>query len=268
MTNLKDKAIRHLLIERYLDADTSVEEEKAMADFYRHCDESELTDEELDIRNMMLGLEHESAKMQKSNKSSHQDKWVRFSAITLAAAMLAGLIFLIFPITDRVAKKPNFAALAPTTQVIRSLQKLDDNDDLSPMEQMERQDSLFLVATKNIVTPTVAKKVSYQKTRVMLVKKNHSEVTCQEHQPEVKTRVHPSEAKSIATDDDIHQLYEIASLALPTAEELKLDKQGSDIVISTKDEKGNLQHFTVDVDDAQEGIYQFHPLAQLNNMDN
>lgn len=87
-----------------------------------------------------------------------KDKWVRFSAIMLTAAMLAVLIFLVFPIKDRISQKPNFAALAPTTQVIRSQQTADDDEDLSPVEQMERQDSLFLAATKDIVTPQEAKR--------------------------------------------------------------------------------------------------------------
>lgn len=80
-------------------------------------------------------------------------KWVRYSAIILALAMLAGLIFLAFPMKDRMSQKPNFAALAPTTQVIRSQQAHDDNEDLSPAEQMERQDSLFLATTKDLVVP-------------------------------------------------------------------------------------------------------------------
>lgn len=304
MINLKDKAIRHQLIERYLDADTSVEEERAMADFYRHCDESELTNEDLDIRTMMLGLniaaqkettakdyqttarayqkekqpKHATAKIQKPEKPNPQNKWVRFSAIMLAAAMLAGLIFLVFPIKDRMAQKPNFAALAPTSQVIRSQQAQDNNDDLSPAEQMERQDSLFLAATKDIVTPREAKRVSAHKSHALQPKRirNTLRDTCNllcnnkkddsviAMQQNMKVEHSESSYNSRAATD-IHQLYEVASLALPSADQLKIDKQGNHIVISTIDENGNSQHYTVDVDDAQDGIYQLHPLAQLNN---
>ena len=58
MKKLEDITYRHELIERYLDADTSVEEEQALADFYRHCEDKDLTDEDLDIRNLMLGMEN------------------------------------------------------------------------------------------------------------------------------------------------------------------------------------------------------------------
>ena len=44
MKKLEDITYRHELIERYLDADTSVEEEQALADFYRHCENKDLTD--------------------------------------------------------------------------------------------------------------------------------------------------------------------------------------------------------------------------------
>lgn len=58
MKKLEDITYRHELIERYLDADTSVEEEQALAEFYRHCEDKDLTDEDLDIRNLMLGMEN------------------------------------------------------------------------------------------------------------------------------------------------------------------------------------------------------------------
>ena len=212
----------------------------------------------------------------KSIRHNNESKWVRFSALMLAAAMLAGLIFLVFPIKDRMAHKPNFAALAPTTQVIRSQQTQDDNEDLSPAEQMERQDSLFLAATKDIVAARNAEKVFQRKMKSVKTKALHSDAIRQGQPPEIVkkdqrfeavSKVHHSETRSEETGDDIHQLYEVASLALPAADELKIDKQGSRIIISTLDEKGNSQHYTVDIDDAQDGIYEFHPLAQLNNID-
>lgn len=309
MMNIKDKAQRQQLIERYLDADTSVEEERAMADFYRHCNESELTDEDLDIRNLMLGLDiiaqkqatariqkdkttraqkDEPARTQKKEKLGSQSKWVRFSAIMLAAAMLAGLIFLVFPIKDRMAQKPNFAALAPTTQVIRSQQTAEDDEDLSPAEQMKRQDSLFLATTRDIVTPQEAKRVSKSLSKISELKgcidtrakirkslNNNLLNTKEEMQENEKilalqkgtTDSHP-EANSKVAAENFQQLYEVASIALPAADQLKIDRQGNHIIISTIDNNGNTQHYTVDMDDAQDGIYQFHPLAQLNNLDN
>lgn len=169
---LEDITYRHELIERYLDADTSVEEEQALADFYRHCEEKDLTEEDLDIRNLMLGMENYTPNIHQVEEGDklpdmkdmplgvskkHETRWVRLSAILLATAMLAGLIFLLFPIKDYFSsssEQPGLANLVPTEQVVRSQPSSEDeNGNLDAYEKMERADSLFLAATKNIVTP-------------------------------------------------------------------------------------------------------------------
>ena len=184
MKKLKDITCRHELIERYLDADTSVEEEQALADFYRHCEDKDLTDEDLDIRNLMLGMENytpnillteeemmeeldrkeeadrqlQMKEMSLAASKNHETRWVRLSAILLATAMLAGLIFLLFPIKDYFSssseQQPGLANLVPTEQVVRSQPSSEDKDgNLNAYEKMERADSLFLAATQDIVTP-------------------------------------------------------------------------------------------------------------------
>ena len=173
MKKLEDITYRHELIERYLDADTSVEEEQALADFYRHCKDKDLTDEDLDIRNLMLGMKNytpnihqvEEADGQPDMKEiplgvskKHETRWVRLSAILLATAMLAGLIFLLFPIKDYFSssseQQPGFTNLIPTEQVVRSQPSSEDgNEHLNAYEKMERADSLSLAATQDIVTP-------------------------------------------------------------------------------------------------------------------
>ncbi len=75
-----------------------------------------------------------------------------------ATAMLAGLIFLLFPIKDYFSssseQQPGFANLVPTEQVVRSQPSSEDgNEHLNAYEKMERADSLFLAATQDIVTP-------------------------------------------------------------------------------------------------------------------
>ena len=272
--NLKDKTQRQQLIERYLDANTSVEEEKSMTDFYRHCDEKELTNEELAIRNMILGLgilahKQESERTTQMEKPDSQSKWVRISAIMLAAAMLAGLIFLVFPIKDRMAQKTSLASMTPTTTVIRSQQTYDGTDELSPAEQMERQDSLFLATTKEFVIPHTAKRTSLYQSNPSVAKNSKFFASKEEEKPNhyEAERNAEAEGERNATGEEIQLLYEVANLALPSAEQLKIDRQGDHIVISTTDDNGNMQHYTVDVDDAQDGIYQFHPLAQLNMID-
>lgn len=306
MKKLEDITYRHELIERYLDADTSVEEEQALADFYRHCENKDLTDEDLDIRNLMLGMENytpnillteeemmeeldrkeeadgqlQMKEMSLAASKNHETRWVRLSAILLATAMLAGLIFLLFPIKDYFSssseQQPGFANLVPTEQVVRSQPSSEDEDgNLNAYEKMERADSLFLAATQDIVTPQEMKsnKIALTKRKDIAERsEKHAGKTAgntEETSSDNKEKTSGNAGKtSSETERSIHedfnQIYEVASAALPSAEQLTINRQGDNIVISTLDNDGNMQHYTINIAETQDGSYQLLPLAQLN----
>lgn len=315
MKKLEDITYRHELIERYLDADTSVEEEQALADFYRHCEDKDLTDEDLDIRNLMLGMENytpnfhqtememmeeldgkeemkeldrkegadgqlQMKEMSLAASKKHETRWVRLSAILLATAMLAGLIFLLFPIKDYFSssseQQPGLANLVPTEQVVRSQPSSEDgNEHLNAYEKMERADSLFLAATQDIVTPQDMKS-----SKMVLAKRKNIAERSEKHTG--KTAGNTAETSSDNKEktsgnaektssetersihEDFNQIYEVASAALPSAEQLTINRQGDNIVISTLDNDGNMQHYTINITETQDGSYQLLPLAQLN----
>ena len=317
MKKLEDITYRHGLIERYLDADTSVEEEQALADFYRHCEDKDLTDEDLDIRNLMLGMENytpnfhqtememmeeldgkeemkeldrkkeadgqpQMKEMSLAASKKHKTRWVRLSAILLATAMLAGLIFLLFPIKDYFSssseQQPGFANLVPTEQVVRSQPSSEDEDgNLNAYEKMERADSLFLAATQDIVTPQEMKS-----SKMALAKRKNIAERSEKHAG--KTAENTEETSSGNTEktsentgktsseaersihEDFTQIYEVASAALPSAEQLTINRQGNNIVISTLDNEGNMQHYTINASETQDGSFQLLPLAQLNDL--
>lgn len=317
MKKLEDITYRHELIERYLDADTSVEEEQALADFYRHCEDKDLTDEDLDIRNLMLGMENytpnfhqtememmeeldgkeemkeldrkeeadgqlQMKEMSLAASKNHETRWVRLSAILLATAMLAGLIFLLFPIKDYFSssseQQPGLANLVPTEQVVRSQPSSEDEDgNLNAYEKMERADSLFLAATQDIVTPQEMKssKISLTKRKNIAGRsENHTGKTAENteetssgntEKTSVNTEKTSSEAER-SIHEDFNQIYEVASAALPSAEQLTINRQGNNIVISTLDNDGNMLHYTINTAETQDGSYQLLPLAQLNNL--
>lgn len=311
MKKLEDITYRHELIERYLDADTSVEEEQALADFYRHCEDKDLTDEDLDIRNLMLGMENytpnihqveeedkqsDMKEMSLAASKNHETRWVRLSAILLATAMLAGLIFLLFPIKDYFSssseQQPGLANLVPTEQVVRSQPSSEDEDgNLDAYEKMEHADSLFLAATQDIVTPQEMKS-----SKMSLAKRKNIAERSEKHTG--KTAENTEETSSGNTEktlentgktsrknektsgnaektsseaersihEDFNQIYEVASAALPSAEQLTINRQGNNIVISTLDNEGNMQHYTINAAETQDGSYQLLPLAQLNDL--
>ena len=280
MKKLEDITYRHELIERYLDADTSVEEEQALADFYRHCENKDLTDEDLDIRNLMLGMENYTPNIHQVEEKKHETRWVRLSAILLATAMLAGLIFLLFPIKDYFSssseQQPGLANLVSTEQVVRSQPSSEDgNGNLNAYEKMERADSLFLAATQDIVTPQEMKssKMALAKRKNIAERsENHTGKTAgntEETSSDNKEKTSGNAEKtSSETERSIHedfnQIYEVASAALPSAEQLTINRQGDNIVISTLDNEGNMQHYTINMAETQDGSYQLLPLAQLN----
>ena len=318
MKKLEDITYRHELIERYLDADTSVEEEQALADFYRHCENKDLTDEDLDIRNLMLGMENytpnfhqtememmeeldrkeemkeldrkeeadgqpQMKEMSLAASKNHETRWVRLSAILLATAMLAGLIFLLFPIKDYFSssseQQPSLANLVPTEQVVRSQPSSKDEDgNLNAYEKMERADSLFLAATQDIVTPQEMKssKISLAKRKNIAERSEkdagktaetslgNTEKTSENKEKTSEYAGKTSSETERSIHEDFNQIYEVASAALPSAEQLTINRQGDNIVISTLDNEGNMQHYTINITETQDGSYQLLPLAQLN----
>lgn len=315
MKKLEDITYRHELIERYLDADTSVEEEQALADFYRHCEDKDLTDEDLDIRNLMLGMENytpnfhqtememmeeldgkeemkeldrkegadgqlQMKEMSLATSKNHETRWVRLSAILLATAMLAGLIFLLFPMKDYFSssseQQPGLANLVPTEQVVRSQPSSEDEDgNLNTYEKMERTDSLFLAATQNIVTPQEMKtsKIALAKRKNIAERSekhagkiygNTKETSSGNSEKTSGNAVKTSSETERSIHEDFNQIYEVASAALPSAEQLTINRQGNNIVISTLDNEGNMQHYTINIAETQDGSYQLLPLAQLN----
>ena len=317
MKKLEDITYRHELIERYLDADTSVEEEQALADFYRHCEDKDLTDEDLDIRNLMLGIENytpnfhqtememmeeldgkeemkeldrkeeadgqpQMKEMSLATSKKHETRWVRLSAILLATAMLAGLIFLLFPIKDYFSsssEQPGLANLVPTEQMVRSQPSSEDEDgNLNAYEKMERADSLFLAATQNIVTPQEMKssKMALAKRKNIAGRSEkdagktaetslgNTKKTSENKEKTSEYAEKTSSETERSIHEDFNQIYEVASAALPSAEQLTINRQGNNIVISTLDNEGNMQHYTINITETQDGSYQLLPLAQLN----
>ena len=75
-----------------------------------------------------------------------------------------------------------------------------------------------------------------------------------------------SSEKERSIHEDFNQIYEVASAALPSAEQLTINRQGDNIVISTLDNDGNILHYTINIAETQDGSYQLLPLAQLNDL--
>ena len=211
---------------------------------------------------------------------NHETRWVRLSAILLATAMLAGLIFLLFPIKNYFSssseQQPSLANLVPTEQVVRSQPSSEDEDgNLNSYEKMERADSLFLAATQDIVTQQEMKtsKISLTKRKNIAERSEkhagktteNTEETSSDNKEKTSGNAEKTSSETERSiHEDFNQIYEVASAALPSAEQLTINRQGDNIVISTLDNDGNMQHYTINITETQDGSYQLLPLAQLN----
>ena len=154
---------------------------------------------------------------------------------------------------------------------------------------MERADSLFLAATRDIVTPQEMKssKIALTKRKDIAERsENHTgktagntEETSSGNLEKTSSNAEKTSRKNEKTSgnaektssetersihEDFNQIYEVASAALPSAEQLTINRQGNNIVISTLDNEGNMQHYTINIKETQDGSYQLLPLAQLN----
>ena len=233
MKKLEDITYRHELIERYLDADTSVEEELARKEEMKELDRKEEADGQQQMKEMSLAA-----------SKKHETKWVRLSAILLATAMMAGLIFLLFPIKDYFSsssEQPGFANLVPAEQVVRSQPSSEyEGKNLNSYEKMERADSLFLAATRDIVTPQEMKssKIALTKRKDIAERsENHTGKTAENTEETSSSNTEKTaenmgktsrknektssnaEKTSSETERSIHedfnQIYEVASAVLP-----------------------------------------------------
>uniref|UniRef100_UPI003FEE26E4 hypothetical protein n=1 Tax=Prevotella sp. TaxID=59823 RepID=UPI003FEE26E4 len=194
------------------------------------------------------------------------------------------LIFLLFPIKDYFSssseQQPGLANLVPTEQVVRSQPSSEDEDgNLNAYEKMERADSLFLAATQDIVIPQEMKS-----SKMVLAKRKNiagrsekdagktaetslgnTEKTSENKEKTSGNAEKTSSETERSIHEDFNQIYEVASAALPSAEQLTINRQGNNIVISTLDNDGNMQHYTINITETQDGSYQLLPLAQLND---
>ena len=138
----------------------------------------------------------------------------------------------------------------------------DEDGNLNAYEKMERADSLFLAATQDIVTPQEMKS-----SKMALAKRKNIAGRSEKHagKTSVNTEKTSSEAER-SIHEDFNQIYEVASAALPSAEQLTINRQGDNIVISTLDNDGNMQHYAINITETQDGSYQLLPLAQLNDL--
>lgn len=153
MKNLKDKAVRQELIQRYLAAETSVEEEQMLADFYQQNQNENFSEEEEQVCQLILATSHLADDFTLSvEKEEEFDRIMAAAArkpkrITLwpwlSAACMAGImvIFLTPPKTE----DNKVLAEHPTIQATKTSEKMQPQT--KQTEEVLSQPTLAAVST-------------------------------------------------------------------------------------------------------------------------
>lgn len=163
MKNLNEKALRQQLIQRYLDGETTIEEEQALAHFYLHNHGTIPADEE-DVCQLVLATSHLADDFMPSvEKVEEFDRIMAKDArkarrITLwpwlAAACVAA--FLVIFLAPPRSKEDNTPQQFPTVQTQR--QRQGERQDTPMTDTSEVMPKTFLASTPpSVATPRPTK---------------------------------------------------------------------------------------------------------------
>jgi len=139
MTNLNEIAKRRQLAEKYLNAETSAEEERMLRDFYSHAEEPLAPEDEdmrllMDATNRLSGgfvLSDEKAKgfdrlmQRRGGKKIVALRWI----VSAAAAIICAVLFLPVRPTDKAKEQPEIS----TSELLEAINILSDvgGDDMT-----------------------------------------------------------------------------------------------------------------------------------------
>ena len=176
MMNLNDQTLRLLQVRRYLDAETSIEEERELSDYYRETDESDLSEEELDVRLLLMskprriaGFEVSSDKAEEFDRLMVKSRILSkpvFYWVAAIAATVIGIVFFLSGRNGNVRSEPDTGP-GDMEQLVRDLMSVSNF-------QGEQTVSYQLqpVGDATIVTRTLTD--GTQSSYIVTVKENNS----------------------------------------------------------------------------------------------
>lgn len=285
ITELKDKTVRHNLIQRYLEVETSLEEEHLLTEFYRHAKDDELTNEDRTIRTILLGttdkedltlsdsavaefdrimagIQPQKMSKKQVKQPQHTAKSIRISAILLAAAMIAGLIFLILP-QKQQKKFSNLHSACLQDHLPEHRGRPNKSRGMGkgrlhiPCQRAISNKPKSYKQKENNHTP------QYNQEEMVLTEKttkDFKEETVKESVPQQET----SEPNVLELFDKCN---EIASLLHPTTELIGMEYDGNNSILTITDENGATYQYKIQTDKGNGKDYQLFPLASITPTD-
>ena len=215
MKNINDSKYRKTLIERFLDCDTSVEEERALASYYRRCKEQgSVSRDEMEICELVLTTISLPSKVSGNNFGKFA--W-RKTVAWIAAAVAVVLCVMTFGMEigeDDTSLHQKTAVSMPAKQYVANALVL--------AEKSARQ------------VPTVASDASSAEVRAVHTRRK-ADVGA------VRSATTIARDKSVAAD--IKEVYDVATLAFHDASSIFVESKGSAAMVSATWSDGSVKRY-------------------------
>lgn len=228
MNDMNNKATRMGLVERYLEAETSPEEERLLAGFYNSCKADGLSEEEKAVRLLILGTHGEDAAATLEPSADKEQEYDRLmktravlsvrwkTAITTAAIGLAAAVALalFLPVQPRPeSSRPQFSATVP--------------------------EKTYQPAVPVQTQPTITEVAEGKATTIRMEKR---EKACPKRES-----AEQSDKNTLITD--IGRLYLWAGELFPDCEKIEMERKGDAMLLTTTRADGS-QRFYIMTEDA------------------
>lgn len=242
MKNLNDTTIRMQLVNQYLNAETTIEEEQMLRQYYAQTDEV-LTPEENDVRLLIMSsarfagdftLTEEKADefdrlMLKGNSKKSRYVAIRWVA-SVAAAVICAIFFFPAIHINRTEEKTETTISSPTEIVVTPAR---DAEDISVQKSADEKHLAAELATQEV--PDAKQKT--KRGQAFLSEKNVPRHECNENNMEEQNRIETPEVNNISTSELLETVRFLSEIG--TDDIIITASSGNEgFVVRTKDSNG------------------------------
>lgn len=215
MNNINDKSFRRALTARFLDCDTSVDEERELARYYSRCKQNGRVPEgEMEICELVLAT-IKTADMQQHQPQQRRNVWLRVACV--AAAVVTIALIMTYALTD---KQP--ATVASTTTAVSH----------------DTTAACIAAVAPTTLTTSAEKKVQPQSVNDITHASSPS-------RPKVASAQHETKHDAAPHDIDIAEVYSVAATLFHDISNVLIERGSDGVMISAVDKNGEKQSFLV-----------------------
>ncbi len=228
MKTINDKDFRHALTERFLDCDTTVEEEQMLARFYRKCKQNgSVPNGESKICEMIIATVQVAAVHQRHAKL----RWLVAACIAIAVA--CGAVVAFHENTDKPVLAESSKAMS------------------HQMHQAEKDTATIVAPASEAIN--IAQNDDMTGKYENLVKQESMSTSCKEPSPANHNAPTPSSGKPVSPSvSEIAHLYDMALDTFSDATNITIERKGDVLLLSAVNADGKTERYAVAMADGDE----------------